>query len=263
MLLYNTLEMTKAHKFILPVYRHLKDIIIVEDSMVDYHYLCRLIRKINPSFELFHATDFSILLELLEQRRPTLIIYNTRVGRRSAFSFYDRHEQLHDIPFLIVSQHTELALQAFQRRAVHFIKKPARMEELADAFRRVEEGYKMRSAFEHNEQSLYLPVLRDKALYYVPYTDVVYLRASGSYTFIVLQSREQICVSKNLGHYEALLPGFFVRINKSVIINIRFIKRIYKDNTGIELGDLAAFDISIRRRPNVLKQIQMFLSGGI
>jgi len=121
-LLYNTLEMTKAHKFILPDYRHLKDIIIVEDSMVDFHYTSRLIRKISPSFELFHAPDFNTLMQLLKRRKPSLVIYNTRVGRRSFFSFYDRNEPLHDIPFLIISQQTELALQAFQRKAVHFIK---------------------------------------------------------------------------------------------------------------------------------------------
>jgi len=253
--------MTKAHKFILPGYRHLRNVVIVDDSTLDFHYMERLIRRLSPAIELAHAPDFGILLQLIQQRKPALLICNTRVGRRSLFSFYDRNEQLHDIPILIVSKHTELALQAFQRRMVHFIKKPARFEDLADAFFRVEECYKMKAAMRHNEQNLYLPVLRERALSYVPFTDVVYLRASGSYTYIMLQNKERLCVSRNLGYYEGQLPAFFLRINKSVMINLHFIKRIYKDNTYIEVGDTHTFEISIRRRSYVLKQIQLFHSG--
>lgn len=253
--------MTKAQKIVLSSYRHLKDIIILDDSQLDSHYLARVIRKINPGFEILHSTDFQALLQQVDTRRPSLLISDTHVGRRSFFPFYDKHEELHDIPFLIVSQQTEYALMAFQRKALHFIKKPARIDELTEGFMRAEETYRMQAALRYNEQPLYLPVHREKALHYVPFTNVVYLRASGSYTYIVLDTRERLCVSKNLGYYESLLPTFFIRINKSVMINIHFIKRIYKDRTRIELSDAYTFEISIRRRAAVLKHIQMFHTG--
>jgi len=78
----------------------------------------------------------------------------------------------------------------------------------------------------------------------IPTKDIVYLEASGRYTYVYIFStgNQPICSTNNLGEYEKKLqdhPDFF-RIHRNTIINKNYILRFSKKDHSIILP--APFD---------------------
>ncbi|SDY81055.1 LytR/AlgR family response regulator transcription factor [Lachnobacterium bovis] len=81
--------------------------------------------------------------------------------------------------------------------------------------------------------------------------DIIYIEAQGSYSIIVLSSKKEILISKNLKKIETELNFLFlIRIHKSFIVNINYIDKWYykyivlKNNIKIPVG---------RNRSSILK----------
>lgn len=73
--------------------------------------------------------------------------------------------------------------------------------------------------------------------------EIIYIEAQGSYSVIVLSSNKKILLSKNFKKIESELNFlFFLRIHKSYIVNINYVKKCYykyiilKNNTKIPVG---------------------------
>lgn len=66
--------------------------------------------------------------------------------------------------------------------------------------------------------------------------DIVYCKAGGSYSEIVLKDYRKIIVSKNL-HWleERCSPVFFFRTHKSYLINMLFVCRVYHHDNIVHL----------------------------
>ena len=65
--------------------------------------------------------------------------------------------------------------------------------------------------------------------------DVCYFKAEGSYTQIFFTDNTSLLVSKNLKHFEFILSEIqnFVRIHRSFMVNINFVKKISKKDGGL------------------------------
>jgi len=55
---------------------------------------------------------------------------------------------------------------------------------------------------------------------------ILYFMADGSYTDIVLCDEKKETISQSIGRLEEILPDQFFRINRSVIINLSYLRRI-------------------------------------
>jgi DNA-binding LytR/AlgR family response regulator len=61
--------------------------------------------------------------------------------------------------------------------------------------------------------------------------DVVYLESSRNYTFLVFLNGKRLLLSKTLGHLLEGLPSHqFVRISRTHVVNIQYLRRIQKNN---------------------------------
>jgi two-component system LytT family response regulator len=62
---------------------------------------------------------------------------------------------------------------------------------------------------------------------YINLHEIVYLSAEGNYTSIFLSNGKEETITQNLGQIEEeLSPKNFFRINRSVIINLKYIARV-------------------------------------
>lgn len=81
--------------------------------------------------------------------------------------------------------------------------------------------------------------------------EIVYCEADGNYTSIFLISGQRHFICRQLGDLEGDLPGSFVRIHHSYIVNIRFLDRY--DHSGLLwLKSGFAVPVARRRRQEVL-----------
>jgi len=242
-------------------FTHLNDIIILEDTIVDFTFLQRITQKLLPYASIRHAHSIERFRQLFEQSRPTLLICDIELGSENSLDFFNNNNILDDTPIIITSNHPEFAVPAFRLKAFHYLEKPVKMTELSEAFERIEAHYRAKTFSPQPPATQNLMVNTDKFISFLNMDEIVQLTADGPYTHIRQENGKITIVSKNLGSYEARLPAFFVRVNKSVIINMRFVDRIRKDNTLIEMRDHPPVEISVRRKVEVMEQIKKFFAG--
>jgi two-component system LytT family response regulator len=81
------------------------------------------------------------------------------------------------------------------------------------------------------------------------FDDILYFKANGAYTEIVLKKQLKI-ISRNIGELEEMLPSkFFFRTHHSFIVNANHIQRMELKRSGfIELNDGALIPVSQRKK---------------
>ena len=95
--------------------------------------------------------------------------------------------------------------------------------------------------------------------------EIVRLEGSGNYTNFFLKDGTRMLVSRTLKEYEELLEGeAFVRVHKSCIVNLVYVRRFYVKKEGeLELNDGQQVKISRRRAQNFIDRIRNFLPSSI
>lgn len=90
--------------------------------------------------------------------------------------------------------------------------------------------------------------------------EIVRLEGSGNYTNFFLKDGTKMLVSRTLKEYEILLDGqAFVRVHKSCIVNLGFVRRFFVKKEGeLELTDGQQVKISRRRAQMFIERIREF-----
>jgi two-component system LytT family response regulator len=95
--------------------------------------------------------------------------------------------------------------------------------------------------------------------------EIVRLEGSGNYTNFFLKDGTRMLVSRTLKEYEEMLDGqAFVRVHKSCIVNLVYVRRFYVKKEGeLELNDGQQVKISRRRAQNFIDRIRIFLPSSV
>lgn len=88
--------------------------------------------------------------------------------------------------------------------------------------------------------------------------EIVRLEGCGNYTNFFLKDGTKMLVSRTLKEYETLLDGqAFVRVHKSCIVNLSFVRKFYVKKEGeLELTDGQQVKISRRRAQMFMDRMQ-------
>lgn len=95
--------------------------------------------------------------------------------------------------------------------------------------------------------------------------EIIRLEGSGNYTNFFLKDGTRMLVSRTLKEYEELLDGqAFVRVHKSCIVNLGYVRRFYVKKEGeLELADGQQVKISRRRAQAFIDRIRHFLPNAV
>ena len=174
-----------------------------------------------------------------------------------------------DFKVVFVTAYNEYALQAIKASAVDYIVKPVNIGELQKAVEKVKRLAGSPAATEQNQQLLRhlletvhkqtppkkiaLPQLG--SISFIEVDDMVSLQADSNYTIIHMKDMQKLVISKTLKDFEELLDGQqFVRIHKSYIVNLRYIKEYSTTDGGlVKMADGNQWSISRR-------QLDLFIS---
>jgi two-component system, LytTR family, response regulator len=75
-------------------------------------------------------------------------------------------------------------------------------------------------------------VQKSEKLFNLPVDDIIYLEASGDYTVISAKS-DQYVSSSGIGKLEEIMnPEMFIRVHRSTIINVNYLKEIERHFNG-------------------------------
>lgn len=195
-------------------------VLIVEDERVIAERLARLIREADTGE--VGPIDICRSLEDAQARlaRGDLDVLFLDLNLNGADGFElvadSAAEAFHTI---VVSAHTERALEAFEIGVLDFVGKPfgaARIRRTLDRLRGARADHFAAS----------LAVRSAGRIDLVPVADLVYIRAAGSYSELVLRDGSVRLHNKPLDRLLDVLPPMFERIHRGYIVRLDEVRRI-------------------------------------
>jgi two-component system LytT family response regulator len=132
---------------------------------------------------------------------------------------------------IFVTAHEEFGLKAIKQRAFDYLLKPIDYKELIQSVTQFLKAHSTNNIQSTKEKIITLNT--DDGTHVIKQQDVLFCKASGSYTEFHISGRSPILISKPLKYAESILDlSQFKRVHRSFIINPRYITKINKEDGG-------------------------------
>lgn len=223
---------------------HLKAILI-DDEPRGINSMQKLLQincpDVNVSGSCTNADD---AIQMIRSLRPDLVFLDIAMPVKNGFELLKELKDFH-FEVIFVTAHNQFMIEAFHFSAIDYLLKPVEDNLLVDAVnrakKRIEEksGNKNIETFLHNlhqkqsphKMRLCIPSL--KGFQVIELDDILYAESSGNYTNLYFQNKAMVCTSKPMHEYEKLLEDAgFVRIHKSILVNLFHIKEYLRGEGG-------------------------------
>lgn len=181
-------------------------------------------------------------VSLINEFKPDLIFLDVQMPGMTGFEILPH---LEEIPAIIFSTaYDQYALKAFEVHAVDYLLKPYTRDRFREALQRVITKDTGGSPLTPLAESIIMEkqhfparilVESGNKLITIAVQDIMYIKAEGDYSRLITED------NKYLSNYgiskleEKLNPGTFIRIHRSHIINITFIKSISKQISSYDV----------------------------
>jgi two-component system, LytTR family, response regulator len=179
-------------------------------------------------------------LKAINDLKPDLIFLDIQMPKLTGFEMLE----LLDNPPMVVfaTAYDEFALKAFENNAIDYLLKPFSKSRFDQALQKVMKQFAEKPATAPNYDKLIENVntAKDKLervvvkesgkILIIPVCDVYYIEAADDYVVISSANKEYV-KNSTMRFYEEKLPtDTFIRIHRSCIVNVNFIKEIQPYN---------------------------------
>jgi two-component system LytT family response regulator len=244
--------------------------VIIDDEAANRNVLSTMLKEHCPSIELIgDGASVEEGYELICLTKPDLVFLDIQMLTRTGFDLLRMFEKIF-FQVIFVTAFDEFALQAFDFNAIDYILKPVDHSKLTRAVEKVERSidfgensniiHFVQSVDEHNHLIKRIPFhLKNKVLI-VDLDKICYIQAVRNYCEVITDDNQQILSSKTLSDYEVLLHAHpnFIRINKSVVVNIDHILHYSKgvDCVITMKNGKEDFEVSRRKKTEILSYLK-------
>lgn len=147
------------------------------------------------------------------------------------------HDWKRDLPIVMVTTHTELAMEGYEVQAFRFLSKPVERKKLHAALKAIEEQ-------SYDDQKI--QIISDGLQRYISCKSVCYIKCENVYLDIVT-TKERYLVRQKLKELMQQLPkALFVQVHRSSVVNLGFVEGF--DGTGIYMKDGTKILVSKSKR---------------
>jgi two-component system LytT family response regulator len=230
--------------------------VLVEDELTAREVLRNYLTKYCPQITIVgEAQNIKEAVPLIHEQKPQLVFLDVEMPFGNAF---DVLEACKDVSFktIFVTAFSEYSLKALNMSAAYYLLKPISIEELIIAVNKVQEEIFTQEDFNRNKiiienfkenkpekQQIILPTLEGFEV--VKVENIIRLKGNGNFTDIYLNDGSKKMVCRFLKHFTELLSFPFMRVHKTHVINIHYVKSYHKgaggyatllDDTEIEIS---------------------------
>ncbi len=244
--------------------------IIIDDESLARDLLMEYIQPYSDIEVVAQCSKGSEAVEKINLLEPDLIFLDVQMPGMDGFGVL---EAIDHQPYVIfTTAYDQYALQAFDKNAVDYVLKPLNEERfntavkramdritseksqnVEDLLRTIQKGDKG-----SNRYSSHLFVQKSEKLLNLEVKDIMYLEASGDYTVLSTKG-DQFLSSSGIGKLEEKLdPEIFIRIHRSTIINLNFLKEIEKHFNGgliVKMENSKTFPVSRTYAKQIRKKV--------
>lgn len=196
-------------------------ILIVEDEHIIAARLTRLLTDILGARleQMDVLTSLEKAEAFLEKTQVDLVFLDLNLRGKSGFELL-RKAVAGAYQTVIVSAHTERALEAFEYGVLDFIGKPFDKARLEISLERFLSGTRPQAP-----ATRYLAVKQASGTVLIDLEEVTYIRGAGAYGELVLGDGRTLLHSKSLEKLERLLPNRWQRIHKSYLVDMTQVRQ--------------------------------------
>ena len=163
-----------------------------------------------------------------------------------------------DFEVIFTTAYDSYTLDALRLSAVDYLLKPIDEEELATAITRLKKRVNEKARYKllkpENKQNNRLSLPTAEGVYIVDKANIIRVEAMSNYSVFLLTDAKKIVLSKTLKEIEPVLDdAHFMRINRSVIVNLDFVVKYRKGDGGtLELSDGSEIEVSPQKKEALL-----------
>ncbi len=252
-------------------------VIIIEDDPLSAQQLSDWIQKV-PEFQLNGIAETGKqAIQLIQQHKPDVIFTDIELPDMNGFEIIEKIE-LQDRPYIVfTTAHNEHAIKAFEIFALDYLLKPFDEKRFQGSVKRIIEMHKsqnqdlkgnLQQLLQHFRKTLdpvnpfdqTIPVKTGGKIHFVTFKNIEFIQASSYYIEIFAEGKKYL-LRETLSEFLTKLPTpNFIRIHRSVIINLQFMKEIEKVNQNdyqVKLKNNQTFRISKSYRKKFFEIIQL------
>ncbi|MEQ8908034.1 MAG: LytTR family DNA-binding domain-containing protein [Vicingaceae bacterium] len=216
-------------------------VVLIDDEQAARKILRHYCLEWDPDLNMVgEAGRISEAISLIQKTEPDLVLLDIEFPEGTGFEVL---EALPDFDFqvIFITAHDDYALQAFKHHALNYILKPINYRELVNSLDKAKKQIEIKSdsqwksaldqLLNNNNRKIQLPI--KDGYRYIDLNKLVYLKADGSYTHLVLEDNETLMISKNLKWLEKqLATSNFIRVHRGYLINKDHIYEVHRNNGG-------------------------------
>jgi two-component system LytT family response regulator len=200
--------------------------------------------EVNVIGSFTKATD---AIEFVKQATPGIIFLDIDMPVMNGFDFIQALSKPVVPHIIFVSAYSEFAIKAFKVSALDYLLKPVTPAELTAAVQRAiskntdiaDQNILLKNFVENYlsdgpKNKIALPV--NDGYHLIDPNHIIYCRADGAYTEVVMDNEKSFLISKTLGRTQELMPAeYFERIHQSYLVNINHIKKFRKGESPVAI----------------------------
>ena len=242
--------------------------ILIDDEEISLNGLREKIKKNCPDVNVIKSfSKPSEALREIHDLKPEVIFLDIEMPKMNGFSFLKNCRPV-SFEVIFTTAYSIYAIDALRISALDFLLKPIDAKELIEAVSRLHEKLKYKDTIggtmeqkielflQHQRRAdlskIALPVLN--GLEFVDMSTIVRVEGENVYSVFFFTDNRKIVVSRTLKEVEKLLgQRNFMRVHKSSIINLNYIKHYIKGEGGrVILTDGSEVEISRRCKSDFL-----------
>ena len=230
----------------------MRKVIIVDDENAGRLLLKEYLGNYPELVLIAEANNGVDAVRLVNEYKPDLIFLDIQMPGMSGF---DVLTHLEEIPKIIFSSaYDKFALKAFEVHAVDYLLKPYTLERFKQAVHRITNSpmdnlkpLAEKLVMDQNRYPERILIESSKKLITIATSDVVWIEAYGDYS--KLHTLKEVFLSNyGISNLELKLdPNTFIRVHRSSIINIHYIKEVYKNPGSFDVVMQTSNKVSVSK----------------
>ncbi len=218
--------------------------VLADDEVLARQKLRQLLRE-EPGIEIVgEGATASETIELVRTTAPELLFLDIRMPGMDGFDLIGELAGRTDcqMPHIVfTTAYDQYAVRAFEIHAADYLLKPFTAERLRSAVRRVQEqmnAAEIQPAISNGHRSnasRYTSRIVFKSrgcIVFLPVSDIRWIGAEENYVRICTE-KETHLLRETMAHMEERLdPQMFLRVHRSAIVNLQYVKEIRTDQSG-------------------------------
>ena len=188
--------------------------------------------------------------EYIKNNKIDLLLLDLNLNGKSGFDIL-KDVVTEDFHSVIISAHTDRAVEAFEYGVLDFVPKPVTKTRLSIALNRF-----LRKTTPNEHKLKYIVIKKNLSHSLIDLKDVLYFESKRYIVEVHLKNEKKYIIDKSLNRLEQLLPNNFMRIHRSFIMDINELN-YYKHIGGGVYNVCLKNNISLPLSPQKYKELKI------